>query len=98
MTVRIAEINRSVTGRCPDRTGDGNMKSNPRTTPRRMAAVRLANLKKLLPITRGEMKSRQSNMPTPSWENKKKKVDEIIVQKICNRSLSRRERVARSAG
>jgi hypothetical protein len=74
------------------------MKSNPRTTPRRIAAVRLANLKKLLPITRGEMKSRQSNMPTPSWEKRKKNVDEIIVQKICKRSLSQRERVPRSGG
>ena len=57
------------------------MKSKPRTTPRRMAAVRLANLKKLFPIARGEMKSRQINMPTPSWEKRKKNVEEIIIQR-----------------
>src|SRR5262249_37448138 len=46
--------------------------------PSRIAAVWLANLKKLLPMLRGEMKSSVSIMPTPSWENRKKKVEEII--------------------
>jgi hypothetical protein len=43
-----------------------------------MAAVRLANLKKLFPMTRGEMKRRQINIPTPSCENRKKNVDGIM--------------------
>src|ERR1043165_3134966 len=60
------------------RTGDGNRKLKPRVTPRRIAAVRLANLKKLFPMLRGEMNRRVSIIPTPSWENKKKKVELII--------------------
>src|SRR5215831_6765326 len=71
------------------RTGDGNKKLKPSVTPRRIAAVRLANLKKLFPMLRGEMKRRVSIIPTPSWENKKKNVDDIIVK---NRDGPRRHR------
>src|SRR5438552_392484 len=78
MTVSAAEMMRKMTGSSLPRTGDGNRKVNPSVTPRRIAAVRLANLKKLLPMLRGEMKSSVSIMPTPSWENRKKKVEEII--------------------
>ena len=44
-----------------------------------MAAVLLANSKKLGPMTRGEMNSSVPSMPTDNCENKKKNVEEIIV-------------------
>jgi hypothetical protein len=51
---------------------------NPSVTAISIAAVRLANLKKLLPMLRGEMNRSDSIMPTPSCENRKKNVEEII--------------------
>src|SRR5215813_1027091 len=77
MAVSSAETARKITGSWLVRSGDGNRKLNPSVTPRRIAAVRLANLKKLLPMLRGDMKSSVSIMPTPSCENRKKNVDEI---------------------
>src|SRR5439155_108542 len=95
---------------CPSRNGEGNMKSNPRTTPIRIAAVRLANLKKLFPMLRGEIKRRLHAMPTPSSEKRKKNVEGIkrtphpalratfsLQEKgrPANQSLARRERMPR---
>src|SRR2546422_1746290 len=74
-----------MTGSWLCRAGDGNMKLKPSVTPSRIAAVRLANLKKLFPMLRGEMKSSVSIMPTPSWENRKKKVEEIIRYRYTRR-------------
>src|SRR5260370_18650718 len=70
------------------RAGDGNKKLNPSVTPNRIAAVRLANLKKLFPMLRGEMKSNVSIMPTPSWEKRKKNVEEIIRYRYTQRRRS----------
>src|SRR5262249_49082447 len=78
-----------MTGRWLCRTGDGNKKLKPSVTPRRIAAVKLPNLKKLFPMLRGEMKRRVNIIPTPSWENKKKNVDDIIVK---NRDEPQRHR------
>ena len=78
MTVSPAEINKNITGSWLCLTGDGNRKLNPSVTPSKIAAVRLANLKKLFPTLRGEMKSSVSIIPTPSWEKRKKNVEEII--------------------
>src|SRR5262245_19068924 len=72
-------MSRKITGVWLVLTSDGKRKLNPRTTPRRIAAVRLANLKKLFPMVRGEMNSSPRSMPTPSCENIKKKVDEITL-------------------
>src|SRR5262245_48099060 len=69
-----------MTGNWLSRTGDGNRKLNPRVTPRRIAAVKLANLKKLFPMVRGEMNNSVNIMPTPSCEKRKKNVDEIIFE------------------
>ena len=79
MAVSNAEAARKKTGSWLSLTGDGNKKLNPSVTPRKIAAVKLANLKKLFPMLRGEMNRSVSSMPTPSWENKKKNVEEIIV-------------------
>src|SRR5215475_10526183 len=78
MAISKAESARKMTGYCPCRKSDGNRKLKPSVTPNRIAAVRLANLKKLFPILRGEMNRRISIMPMPSCEKRKKKVDEII--------------------
>src|SRR5438105_3151517 len=77
MAAKKPDAARSTTGIWPARTGEGNKRLKPSVTPSRIAAVRLANLKKLLPMLRGEMKSSVSIMPTPSCENRKKIVDEI---------------------
>src|SRR5207244_1056971 len=81
-----------MTGSWLWRAGDGNMKLKPSVTPSRIAAVRLANLKKLFPMLRGEMNSRVSIMPTPSWEKRKKKVEEIIRYRYTRRPHSSRVR------
>ena len=76
--VNPGETNKKRTGSWPCRTGDGNRKLNPRVAPNKIAAVRLANLKKLFPMLRGEINSSVSIIPTPSWEKRKKNVEEII--------------------
>src|SRR5215472_1659113 len=86
MAVSRAETARKITGNWLCLTGDGKRKLKPSVTPRRIAAVRLANLKNEFPMLRGEMKSKVTIMPTPSWENRKKNVEEIILRKLNTRT------------